>query len=105
MIKRLLIIPISTTVLRRVFQVIAVIVAVGCVVTLLIMAGIEYSFGAVLLAAIPYVLVKVALMILVLFQDRKRFRKVKPIKPTIEKLIVRSRSAMYALLLTGCRFE
>ena len=67
MIKRLLITPISTMALRRIFQVLAVIITVGCVVTILLMAGAGYSFGAVLLAAIPFVLVKVALIILIMF--------------------------------------
>ena len=67
MIKRLLNTPISTTALRRIFQVLAVFVTVGCVATILLMAGAGYSFGAVLLAAIPFVLMKVALMILIMF--------------------------------------
>jgi pantothenate kinase type III len=67
MFKRLLDTPINTTALQRVLQVAAVVVTIGCAVTVLLMAKTGYSLGAVLLAAVPFVLVKVALMILIRF--------------------------------------
>lgn len=67
MIKRLLNTPISTTAFRRILQVLAVIVTVGCAATILLMAGAGYSLGAVLLTAVPFLLVKVALMTLIKF--------------------------------------
>lgn len=67
MFKRLLDTPISSTALLRIFQVAAVVVTIGCAVTVLLMAKAGYSLGAVLLAAVPIVLVKVVLMIFIRF--------------------------------------
>lgn len=67
MIKRILDAPISTTAFRRTLQAVAIVITICCAVTILLMARAGYSLSAALLAATPFVLVKVALMILIKF--------------------------------------
>ena len=69
MIKRLLNTPISTMAWRRIFQVLAFIVTFCWVLTLFHMVQLGYSFGATLLASLPFLLAKFVLLIIVAFSS------------------------------------